>query len=148
MPGLRQPLTIASLVLTVVGFGLSAYLTYVHYNLDALVCSDGGCATVQTSEYSEMFGLPIAMFGMVMFAVLIAGTIIREVKPDFGDLISTGILMLLISAVIYWAYLTWLELNVIHAVCQWCVATSIATVLMLFVEAFRWYRGYKELGAA
>ncbi|MCV0404547.1 MAG: vitamin K epoxide reductase family protein [Chloroflexi bacterium] len=146
MSGLRHPLTIASLILAVVGFGLSAYLTYVHYNIDALVCSTGGCELVQTSEYSEMFGIPIAIFGMIMFTVIIAGTIIREVLPEYGDLISTGILMILLTAVIYWAYLTWLELNVIHAVCQWCVATSIATLLLLAVEAFRWYRNYKELG--
>ena len=147
MSGLRQPLTIASLLLAMVGFGLSAYLTYVHYNVDALVCSTGGSEIEQTTEYSEMFGIPIAIFGLVMFAVLIIGTIIREVKPNYGDLITTGMLVILITAVIYWAYLTWLELNVIHAFCQWCVATSIATVLLLIVESFRWYRGYKELGA-
>lgn len=148
MQGLRHPLTTASIILAVVGFGLSAYLTYVHYNIDALVCSTGGCELVQTSDYSEMFGIPIALLGMVMFTVIIVGTIIREVLPDYGDLISVGILVILLSAVLYWAYLTWLELNVIHAVCQWCVASSIATVLLLLVEAFRWYRNYKETGTA
>lgn len=146
MKGIGHPLTIASLAFAMVGLALSAYLTYVHYNVDALVCSTGGCEQVQTSEYSEMFGIPIAIFGLVMFTVIIAGTIIREVLPNHGDLISTGILVILITAVIYWAYLTWLELNVIHAVCQWCVATSVATVLMLIVESYRWYRSYKALG--
>lgn len=146
MAGFRHPLTIASLVLAVVGLALSAYLTYVHYNLDALVCGTGGCELVQTSEYSEMFGIPIAIFGLLMFITVIAGIILRELRPDTSDLVSTGILMILLTAVLYWAYLTWLELTVIHAICQWCVMTSGATVLLLGVEATRWYRNYKEIG--
>ncbi len=144
---LRSPLTIASLVLSSIGLALSAYLTYVHYNIDALVCGTGGCELVQTSEYAEMFGVPIALFGMLMFAVLIAGMILREMRADLADVLSTGILMILVAAIIYWAYLTWLELNVIHAVCQWCVATSIVTALLCVVEAVRWYRGYTSIGS-
>ena len=147
MAGFRNPLTIASLVLAVVGLALSAYLTYVHYNLDALVCSGGGCELVQTSEHSEMFGIPIAIFGLLMFIGLIAGIVIRELRPETSDLLSTGILMVLLTAVLYWAYLTYLELNVIHAVWQWCVSTSIATALMLVVEGVRWYRNYQKIGA-
>lgn len=146
MAGFRNPFTIASLVLAVVGLGLSAYLTYVHYNIDALVCSGGGCELVQTSQYSEMFGIPIAIFGLLMFLTLIGAIVLREMRPETSDLVSTAILMILLTAVLYWAYLTWLELNVIHAICQWCVMTSGATVLMLIVEAARWYRNYTEIG--
>ncbi len=147
MAGLRNPFTIASLALATVGLILSAYLTYVHYNIDALVCGTGGCELVQTSEYSEMFGIPIAIFGLLMFITVIAGVILRERRPETGDLVSTGILMILLTAVLYWVYLTWLELNVIHAICQWCVMTSGATVLLLGVEATRWYRNYTQIGS-
>ena len=136
---IRQSITIVSLVLSLTGLALSAYLTYVHYNLDALVCGTGGCELVQTSEYSEMFGVPIALFGLLMFAVLAGAIVLRAVRPDLAEYISTGIVMILVAAIVYWAYLTWLELNVIHAVCQWCVATSIVTALLLVVEAYRWY---------
>ena len=143
----RSRLTIASLVLSSIGLALSIYLTYVHYNIDALVCSTGGCELVQTSEYAEMFGVPIALFGVLMFAVLIAGIVLRELLEDLADILSTGILMIIVAALVYWAYLTWLELNVIHDVCQWCVATSIVTALLCVVEAVRWYRGYTSIGS-
>lgn len=147
MNALGKPLTLMSLLLTCIGLGLSAYLTYVHYNPSALVCSDGGCAVVQSSKYSMMFGVPIAIFGLLMFATLIAGIILRELRADLADMISIAILMILVTAVIYWAYLTYLELRVLYAVCQWCVATSIATVLLLIVEGYRWYLDYKSIGA-
>lgn len=142
-----KPLTLMSLVLAFIGLGLSAYLTYVHYNPGALVCTDGSCAYVQSSKYSMMFGVPIAIFGLLMFLTLIGGIVARELRSDITDMISTGILMILIAAVLYWAYLTYIELNVLYAVCQWCVATSIATVLLLIVEGYRWYLDYKSIGA-
>lgn len=146
MATLRNPFTIASLVLAVAGLGLSAYLSYVHYNLDALVCGTGDCELVQTSDYSEMFGIPIALFGVAMFLLVIAGIILRELRPETADLVSTGILVILLTAVLYWVYLTYLEINVIHAVCQWCVITSLVTLSLLVVEGTRWYRNYTSLG--
>lgn len=144
---LRSPLTFTSLMLSSIGLVLSVYLTYVHYNLDALVCGTGGCELVQSSEYSEMFGVPIALFGTIMFATLITAIVLREFRVHLADVLSTGILMILVAAIVYWVYLTWLELNVIHAVCQWCVATSIVTALLCVVEAYRWYQGYSHIGS-
>lgn len=147
MTAFRHPLTIASLVLAMVGLALSAYLSYVHYNLDALVCGTGSCELVQTSEYSEMFGIPIALLGVAMFVIVIAGIILRELRPETADLVSTGILMILLTAILYWIYLTYLEINVIHAICQWCVASSLTTLALFVIEAIRWYRNYTSLGA-
>lgn len=147
MAAFRRPLTIISLILGIVGLGLSVYLTYVHYNIDALVCGTGGCEIVQTSQYSEMFGIPIAVFGVIMFATLIVAIILREQVDAYADMIGTGIVVVLLMAVLYWAYLSYLEANVIHAWCQWCIATSLVTLTMLIVESYRWYRGYSQIGA-
>lgn len=146
MSGLRKPLTIISLVLALVGLGLSSYLTWVHYHPGALVCGTGGCEIVQTSKYSEMFGIPIAIMGVTMFIVIIAGIVVRETMPQYGDMISTGIVVILLAAILYWIYLSYLEANVIHAWCQWCIASSIVTFVLLLVEGYRWYRSYAEIG--
>lgn len=147
MDGLKKPLTIISLILATVGLGLSIYLTYVHYNIHALVCGTGGCEIVQTSQYSEMFGIPIAIFGVVMFTALIVAIILRERLAEYADMIGTGIVIVLLMAVLYWAYLSYLEASVIHAWCQWCVATSLVTLAFLFVESYRWYQSYSRIGA-
>lgn len=146
MNALRQPLTLVGLLLAITGLGLSAYLTYAHYVPGALVCSSGGCEIVQRSQYSKMFGVPIALFGLLMFATLIGAIIVRELRNDLASMINTGMVMILVAAVLYWGYLTYLEANVIHAFCQWCVATSIVTIVLLVVEGFRWYQGYKTIG--
>ena len=62
-----QPLLLAVVLLGILGMAVAGYLTYVHYNEDALVCTVGGCETVQQSDYSTMLGVPIAIFGFLMF---------------------------------------------------------------------------------
>lgn len=147
MSDFRRPLTLLSLVLALAGLGLSSYLTYVHYNIDALVCGTGSCEIVQTSKYSEMFGIPIALFGMAMFIVIIAGIVLRALRPEYSDLIGTGIVVILLTAVLYWVYLSYLEAYVIHAWCQWCIASSGVTLALLLTEGYRWYRNYTQIGA-
>ena len=55
------------------GAAVAGYLTYVHYQPDALICtSGGGCETVQESSYAEIVGIPVALLGLVAFlAVLV-----------------------------------------------------------------------------
>lgn len=145
MSELRKPLTLASLVLASIGLALSLYLSYVHYNLDALICTGTGCEVVQTSKYSELAGIPLAFMGVAMFVTLISLIIVREKRQEYADLITTAMVVILLTAVLYWAYLTYIELYVLKAVCQWCVYTSIATLLMLIVEGYRWYQNYTSI---
>ena len=61
-------------------------------------------------------------------------------------LLMVAILFILITGTLYYIYLTYLELNVINAICQWCVASSLVTLALLIVEGTRWYRNYTALG--
>jgi uncharacterized membrane protein len=137
-------LSIASLILAVLGAGISGYLTYVHYNIDALVCAGGGCEVVQQSKYSEIMGIPIAMLGLGMFLGVIALIVVREKLVDYAYLANAGIMLLLVSGLIYFAYLTYLEMNVIYAWCQWCVATSIVTLILFIVEVVRMREDFRD----
>lgn len=144
---MTRPLNLVSLILAIAGIAVAGYLTYVHYNLGALVCGIGDCETVQASEYSVVFGIPIAILGLLAYlglAVLIIG---RSVVPEYADLANLVILFILITGTIYYGYLTYLELNVINAVCQWCVASAVITVALLVVELFRFSRAWNDTAA-
>lgn len=123
-------------LLALVGHVISGYLLYVHYNLDALVCAGGGCEVVQTSRYSEVFGIPISLFGVLLFLALLGLMFVRERMPVYQDNANLLIVVMLFTAVMYWAYLSYLEAFVIQAWCQWCVITSLVTLVMLFIEGW------------
>lgn len=137
-------LSIVSLVLATVGAAISGYLTYAHFNIDALVCAGGGCEVVQQSKYSEIMGIPIALMGLLMFLAVIALIIVRDRILDYAYLANPLIIVLLVASLIYFAYLAYLEANVIHAWCQWCVGTTIVTVILFLVEAFRMREDFRD----
>src|SRR4051812_32698680 len=119
--------------LSVVGFLISAYLTWVHFLGVSPICltGSGGCEAVQTSRYAEIFGVPVAMLGLAGYAGLLLSALLRG---ESGALL--GLFVALVS-VLFSAYLTWLELFVIHAICRWCVTSVILMVASFLLAAVR-----------
>ena len=122
------PIAIAQIVLCVAGVLVAVILTSFHYSpatAAGLCASAGGCETVNTSPYSTLAGIPIALIGLGAYLVIgglaVAATRdwpIREAAP----LLVFGLALI---GVLYSAYLTYLELFVIRAVCPWCVASAL-----------------------
>ena len=138
--------------LAVLGLGISAYLTYLHYSEStAALCTEGsGCDIVRSSSYSAILGIPVAMLGLVGFA-LILGISFSKLSP-FRKGLSLYILAL--TGVTFSAYLTYLEVAVINAICPYCLvsASLMAGILVLLLlrrplvpglstNALKWYSG-------
>ena len=126
--------------LAVAGLLVSAYLTWTHLRSVTPVCvgGSGGCETVQTSRYSEILGVPVAALGLLAYAGLLASALLRDEIWVFG-----GLFVALVG-VLFSGYLTWLELFVIRAVCQWCVASALLMVGALVLAALRTGRSKKR----
>ena len=70
--GRPSALTLAIGILAVVGLGISAYLTYLHYaGLQPLCVASHGCEKVQSSHWSKLGGIPVATLGLVGYALII-----------------------------------------------------------------------------
>ena len=101
------------------GLAISAYLTWVHYAGIEPVCTGiSDCERVQTSSYAELVGIPVALLGVLGYAALLVS--LR------GPVELTALLAYV--AVAFSGYLTWAELFRIDAICQWCVASALASV--------------------
>ena len=124
-----------SFVAALAGTGVAAYLVRVHYDVNALVCTVGDCKTVQESEYAELWGIPIAIFGLGMYLAVLGLGAARWRRPERHGIFTLAAFALALSGALYAAYLTYLELFVIDAICQWCVASAILTVVILAAEA-------------
>ena len=108
-------------MLAIAGLLMSAYLTWVHLLGLSPVClsGNGGCETVQSSRYTDILGVPIAALGMGGYVGLLLSALLRG---EGGTLL--GLFVTLVS-VLFSAYLTYLELFVIYAICQWCVTSAV-----------------------
>lgn len=127
---------LASGLLALLGTGVSIYLTIVHYDEAALICGVGDCSTVQNSRYAEVAGVPIAVFGMLMYATILGLAIYRWRQPAAtqSDTLTSVAFAIALAGVGYAAYLTWLEIAVIKAICQWCVVSALLTLGILLAE--------------
>jgi uncharacterized membrane protein len=127
--------TIVSAVLTIGLIADAAYLTWVHYRPAALICSvDGGCHTVQNSRYAMLGPVPVAALGLAMAVVILLLSVVRWRWPALTPAVSIALVGMLVGAVIYYGYLTHIELNVLNAICQWCVLSAALTVALLVTE--------------
>jgi uncharacterized membrane protein len=139
----RRTVRIAMIVLAVIGLGIASYLTYVHYAGIKPACTAGeSCTKVQTSVYSKLAGVPVALMGLIGYIAILASLLVRETETSrFATLIFT------LAGFGFSAYLTYRELFSIHAVCEWCATSAgIMTVLML-MSVWRFLRGDGSLQA-
>lgn len=120
--------------LALAGIFISIYLTLYKLGvIGELSCSIGSCETVNTSRWSVFLGLPVAAWGLLfyldVFGVALLGTMPRwENEP----IISIILVAEAAVGVLFSAWLTYLELAVIGAICIWCV-TSAVIVLVIFL---------------
>ena len=128
----------AIFTLACLGFLDATYLLiYKLTNINAMCLGNGGCHNVNFSSYSEINGIPVSAFGMFAFFV-IAGILLLEPRwkaaMENGSLAIFGISL---AGVAFSAYLTWLELYVINAVCPFCVASAIIITLIFILALIR-----------
>lgn len=111
----------------IAGLAIAGYLTAVHYGGGDPACLAGGesCSKVQDSEYAELAGVPVPLIGLFGYLTLLAAAALP------GDLGRFGALFAALVGFGFSAYLTYLEIFEIEAICQWCVASAAVMTLAL-----------------
>ena len=146
MADIDKKLSIISKILAGIGLLDSLYLTYVKFANAYAICGPiGDCESVNSSQYSEVAGIPIALFGAAAYAVILALLFLEgryEFMIDFSSLLVFGISL---AGVLYSAYLTYIEIAVLKAICPYCVLSAIALVSIMILAIIRLVRGQSDL---
>jgi len=124
---LRSAIALFSLV----GLGIAAYLTYARYSGTQLFCATGGCETVQNSRYAIVAGVPVAVLGLVAYLAFFGTALFR------GQTAAVAAVCIAVVAVLFSTYLLLAQLFLIHAVCQWCVASDAVVTILAGLSAAR-----------
>ena len=123
-------------LLALFGILVATYLTlYKAGAIAGLSCSVGSCEAVQLSRWATFLGLPVAAWGIVFYVVLLLLALVGMQGPLAE---SRGVALALVAwtgwGVLFSAYLTYLELFVIHAICQWCVVSAVLVTIAFVVS--------------
>lgn len=120
-------------LLSIVGFGIMAYLTYIHFAAATSFCDISetvSCDVVTTSIYSEIFGLPVSILGLGYFGLTFLLILLNRTKSVFQLLFFLTLFVLVPSL-----YLSGLEVFVIKAFCILC-ETSKALMFAILATSF------------
>ncbi len=128
-------------LMSLLGLFVSVYLyLYKIGRIGTLACGSGGCETVQNSPWSRFAGVEVALIGILGYGLLFLVAMLA-LQPGLAPRRWPADLLAALAAVgvLFTAYLTWLELFVIHAICRWCVGSAaiIVSVLVLALLARR-----------
>lgn len=126
----REPLRLATAGLALVGAAVSSYLVFERYTGGVISCTTGGCETVQSSSYSTLAGIPVAILGLVTYLAIFVLAFVR------GETALAVLLGVALVGVAFSGYLLWAQAVPIGAFCDWCltsdaVMTAIAVVTLL-----------------
>jgi uncharacterized membrane protein len=125
----RLRAAIAALALA--GAAVAAYLVYARYSGTRLACATGGCETVQHSQYAKAAGIPVAVLGLAAYLAVLATALSARVEAAaIGVAIALG-------GLAFGIYLIVIQVVVIDAICQWCLASDAILAVLAVATAER-----------
>lgn len=136
---LRKTSTIIVQIAALIGLLDSMYLAYVKIARAPIYCTPGlgDCEVVNASRWSELFGIPLGVYGMVGFGlILLITTVGRKINwvASYTDLILFGIST---AGFLFSLYLTGIEIFVLKTVCQWCLLSAVAMTVIFVTTIIR-----------
>jgi uncharacterized membrane protein len=134
---LRRPLqevpnklVVVLLIIALLGFTDASFLTIEHFRNAIPPCTTAGCETVLTSSYSTMFGIPVALFGMIYYLIIAIG-IFAHIEGKHEPSLRT-VLLLTVCGFIMSVWFVAAQAFLIHSWCLYCLGSAtISTILFI-----------------
>ena len=124
------------IILSLIGFAASFYLYYAKTYHKKIYCiSRHECDAVVKSKYGKTFGIENTLFGMLYYAMIFAYGLSFILNRNLFKDITVYYFIVSASAasVLYSAYLTCVQAFVLKKWCDYCIISSITSVLILIV---------------
>ena len=120
------------------GILVSAYMTVYKLTDNQSMClGNGGCSVVNSSIYSEVYGIPVAVIGMAGYAAILATLLLQGQSGFFED---NGVMLvfgLALAGFVFTLYLIYVELALIHALCPFCITSQVSMTILFIVSVTR-----------
>jgi len=132
---MTSKITWASMVLAIIGLLDSAYLFIYKISKNNAMClGSGDCSTVNASRFSEIKGIPVSILGFIAYLAIIILLFLEIRKLYSSENSNLMVFGISLVGVFFSAYLTYIELYVIHAVCPFCVLSAVVITLIFIIS--------------
>jgi uncharacterized membrane protein len=128
----------AILILGVLGLAVSVYLAVIKLANATAACGGiGDCESVNNSSYAEIAGIPIAIFGAASYLVVLGLVWIGGLRPEVDEQARMAVFGVSLAGTLYSAYLSYIEVFVLHAVCPYCVVSAVCMTGIFILSVLR-----------
>ena len=136
----RIPLRLISALLAVVYIAITSYMTWTKIANVPLECNNEGfinCAVVENSAWAYILGIPTSAWGLAAH-LTIAAVLLMESRIAFFQRYGVYFIFgIALFSVMYHAYLVYISINVLRALCPWYLAAATTMTLQLITTSFR-----------
>jgi len=133
----------AVLVLSFAGFLDSAYLSLQHYLGFEVTCSlVHGCEQVLTSSYSVMFGIPVALLGVLYYLAVFLAMVAYLDRKQFVFFLVAVILPII--GFFFTLWFLFVQAILLKAFCLYCLVSAGITVGLFVLSAYYIFYGYRK----
>ena len=134
------------IITALIGLVDSLYLVWIKIANDKVYCLPGlgDCWTVNTSPYSQVFGIPVAVFGVIGFLLILLVALFGNRSNFVHNNQATLLFGFTLAGFLYSVYLTYLELFVINAICPFCVLSALAMTVLFVLSVIRLVKNQSE----
>lgn len=135
---MQKNIRIGTILLTIIGVLDSVYLTWSKITHRAVFCGGSSqCETVNSSIYSEIGGIPIALLGLGAYLLILGLLYLESRGGPWVGISPLAIFGLSLVGVLYSIFLTYIELAVLKAICFYCVVSAIAILGIFLLSLLR-----------
>lgn len=141
-PTKKLPRDLSSIIIilaSAIGLLDSIYLAYVKLFNAEIYCTPGlgRCDVVNASQWSTLWGIPLGIYGIIGFAALLLlasfGNKSKMLAPH-SDMLIFGISL---AGFVFSLYLTYIEVFVLNAICQWCVLSALMMTVIFVTVTYK-----------
>jgi uncharacterized membrane protein len=130
-----------SLGFAVLGGLVSIYMTIFKLTENQSMClGNGGCSVVNNSIFSEVYGIPVSVIGIIGYGAIIAALLLQHSGSFMAD---NGLLLIFGLALVgflFTAYLIYVEIALIHALCPFCITSQVSISVVFVLSVVRLVR--------
>jgi uncharacterized membrane protein len=133
-------------LLVAVGLFISGYLTIVKLTSAEILCVDGGmfdCAAVENSQWATMFGIPVAILGLLGYASIGVLLVVEKSLPAYRPVLQVTTFAVVLISWLFSMWLVYVQAIILHAFCQWCLAHELNITVLFGIVIYRLWQALK-----
>jgi uncharacterized membrane protein len=124
------------IIFSIIGIIDSSYLSWIKFshNEEKCIAGVGNCALVNSSAYSEIYGIPIAYIGLLAYLLIFILMITMRSRILFVSKIPYLLFGITLTGFLFSGYLTYVQFGILHAYCPYCLLSAVTTTCLFIVS--------------